>query len=93
MWGYPHIPVGRRVERPIQCRLLTGWGQLSAISAFGSGPIAGNHNTEAPSYKPSEQLRSELCYHDYPSAQSFGLALSAQLKQDLSRAAHSVAAH
>ena len=82
MWGYPHIPVGRRVERPIQCRLLTHWGQLSSISAFGSGQLAGNHNTEAPSCKLSEQLRGELCYHDYPSAQSFELALSAQLGQE-----------
>ena len=82
MWGYPHIPVGRRVERPIQCRLLTHWGQLSAISAFGSGQLLAITilKLRAPSLVSS--LRGELCYHDYPSAQSFELALSAQLGQE-----------
>ena len=46
MWGYPHIPVGRRVERPTQCRRRGRGSQLlglrrdhSYLSAFVACPV------------------------------------------------------
>src|SRR6266480_847373 len=33
MWGYPHIPVGRRVERPTQCRPGRRVSQVAAPTA------------------------------------------------------------
>src|SRR2546423_15593093 len=49
MWGYPHIPVGRRVERPNQCRPAGGWSQVAAPT-----PQCG-----APSW-PHEYISGEL---------------------------------
>lgn len=49
MWGYPHIPVGRRVERPIQCRKVAEASQL--LAAYRLCGTAHIHKTEAGSTK------------------------------------------
>lgn len=35
MWGDPHITVGRRIERPTQCRMAMGWSQAERLSSKG----------------------------------------------------------
>ena len=66
---------------------MKGWpswrpDSFANISAYRSGRIATNHKAEASSRKLSEQLRSELCYHTFPSDESYRLAQSYTLAMD-----------
>ena len=53
MWGDPHISVGRRVERPIQCRKVAEGSQGDCPSRLRLCRGGGIHKTEAGGWKLS----------------------------------------